>query len=104
MKTMGFKKLTREGFAPYGDFASILQPSGFKFGERPVEFYRDMVQQYLGCTNTISYSACVVDSKDEWIITEAEYHNTTCEGIICLDGDYLMYVAPACELNKEPWD
>lgn len=104
MRTIGYKKLTKDNFAPYGDFASILQPSGFKFGERPVEFYRDMVQQYLGNTNTVSYSACVVDSKEEWIIEEAEYHDTTCEAIICLDGDYLMYVAPAWSLDKDPWD
>lgn len=104
MKTIGYKKLTKENFAPYGDFASIMQPSGYKFGERPVEFYRDMVQQYLGGTNSVSYSACVVDARDEWIIKEAEYHDYTCEAIICLDGDYLMYVAPACEHGNYPWE
>lgn len=103
MRTLGYKKLTRDAFAPYGSFASILQPEGCRLGEPPVEFFRDMVQQYLGNTNTVSYSACVVEAKEEWIIENAEYHNTTCEAIICLDGDYLMHVAPACPEGEEPW-
>lgn len=104
MKTIGYKKLTRDAFAPYGAFGSIISPEGCKFGEPPVEFYRDMVQQYIGLTNTVSYSACVVREKKEWIIENAEYHDTTCEAIICLDGDYLMHVAPACQADEEPWD
>ena len=55
MKQIKIRKLTRDAFAPYGAFASIMQPEGFKFGEKPVEFYRDMVQQYIGTTNTVSY-------------------------------------------------
>ena len=104
MRTIGYKKLTRDAFAPYGAYASILEPTGVKLGEPPVEFYRDMVQQYLGNANTVSYSACVVQAKDEWIIENAEYHNNICEAIICLDGDYLMHVAPACPEDAEPWD
>lgn len=104
MKTIGYRKLTRDAFAPYGAFASILRPEGQRFGEPPVQFYRDMVQQYLGDTNTVSYSACVVRAKQEWIIENAEYHNHTCEAIVCLDGDYLMHVAPAIQTDGEPWD
>ncbi len=104
MKTVGYKKLTRDAFAPYGSFCSMLAPQGCKLGEAPVEFYRDMVQQYIGFTNTVSYSACVVRAKKEWVIENAEYHNQTCEAIICLDGDYLMHVAPAGPSDEEPWD
>lgn len=104
MRTIGYKKLTRDAFAPYGSFASILDPQGCKLGEPPVEFYRDMVQQCLGNTSTVSFSACVVRAKKEWILENAEYHNNTCEAIICLDGDYLMHVAPACPVDEEPWE
>lgn len=103
MKTTGYRKLTKEAFSQYGDFASILNPQGKKFGEPPVEFYRDLVLQNVG-SDKVSYSACVVRQKDEWIIENAEYHNHTSEAIICLDGDYLMHVAPACQQDDEPWD
>lgn len=102
MRTVGIKKLTMEAFAPYGAFASVMAPKGCKLGAKPVEFYRDMVQQYLGNTNTVSYSACVVDQRD-WVIMNTEYHNQCCEAIICLDGDYLAHMAPACPEGEEPF-
>lgn len=104
MKQIKIRKLTREAFASYGSFASIIQPEGCKLGAPPVEFYRDMAQQTLGDASMVSYSACVVKAKSDWIIENAEYHNNTCEAIICLDGDYLMHVAPACPEDEEPWD
>jgi ureidoglycolate hydrolase len=104
MRTIGYRKLTKDAFAPYGAYASILAPFGERFGEPPVQFFRDMVQQYLGHTNTVSYSACVVQQRPDWIIDTAEYHDHTGEAIICLDGDYLMHVAPACQTDEEPWD
>lgn len=103
MRTVGIKKLTMEAFARYGSFASIMAPKGCKMGEKPVEFFRDMAQQYLGATNTVSYSACVVGQR-EWVIANTEYHNFCCEAIIVLDGDYLMHVAPACPEGEEPFD
>jgi len=103
MRTVRIKKLTMEAFAPYGAFASIIDPKGSKLGAKPVEFYRDMAQQYLGNDNTVSYSACVVEKRD-WIITNAEYHNHCCEAIICLDGDYLAHFAPACPEGEYPYD
>ena len=33
------------------------------------------------------------------IVSKAEYHNTTQEGILCLDDDVVIHVAPA---GKEP--
>lgn len=104
MREIGYKKLTRDAFAPYGTFASILAPEGCKMGQPPVEFFRDMVQQPLGRTDAVSYSACVVQAKPEWILENVEYHNHTGEAILCLDGDYLMHVAPACPEDEEPWD
>ena len=103
MRTVKIKKLTAEAFAPYGCFGSILAPSGAHLGQPPVEFYRDMVQQTLGSTGIVSYSACVVEKRD-WVIENAEYHNYCGEAIIVLDGDYLMHVAPACPEGDEPWD
>lgn len=99
MREIGIKRLTKERFEPYGSYASILEPSGEFFGEEPVVFYRDMVQQSLGFATQASYSACVVNQREN-IITNAEAHDACHETILCLDGDYLMHVAPAT-LDKE---
>lgn len=103
MRTIGIRRLTLELFAPYGAFASVMEPKGCKMGARPVEFYRDMVQQTLGVNNMVSYSACVVEQHD-WVITNTEYHNQCCEAIIVLDGDYIAHFAPACPEGEEPFD
>lgn len=103
MRKVGIRRLTPEAFAPYGSYASIMEPQGCHLGTPPVTFYRDMTQQYLGSTNTVSFSTCVVNER-EWVIDCAEYHNYTCEAILVLDGDYLMHVAPAMPEGGDPAD
>ena len=94
MRKTGIKRLSKESFEQYGSYASILEPSGPCFGEEPVVFYRDMVQQSLGFASAASYSTCVV-SQRPWVITNSEAHDYCHETILCLDGDYLMHVALA---------
>ena len=101
MRKTGIRRLTKERFEPYGSYASILDPGGPCFGEEPVLFYRDMVQQNLGFATEVSYSACVVDQRP-WVITNSEAHDYCHETILCLDGDYLMHVAPATVDKKIP--
>jgi ureidoglycolate lyase len=103
MKEIGIKRLSKQSFDKYGSYASILNPDGEFFGEAPVVFYRDMVQQNLGSSTQASYSTCVVDQR-EWVITNAEVHDTCHETILCLDGDYLMHVAPATFEKEIPCD
>lgn len=103
MKEIGIRHLTKDSFEKYGAYASVLEPSGEFFGEEPVVFYRDMIQQNLGSASQASYSTCVVDRRDK-IITNAEVHDYCHETIICLDGDYLMHVAPATSEKELPYD
>lgn len=103
MRKAGIKRLTKENFEPYGSYASILEPSGPCFGEAPVVFYRDMVQQSLGYACNASYSTCVVNQRP-WVITNSEVHDFCHETILCLDGDYLMHVAPATSEKRIPAD
>jgi ureidoglycolate lyase len=80
-----------------------LDPKGDKLGAPPVEFFRDMVQQNIGCETNVSYSACVVEERPR-IIDCIEMHNNCHETIICLDGDYLIHVAPASASGEVPYD
>ncbi len=103
MKKVKIKKLTPEAFARYGSYASIIDPKGDKLGAPPVEFYRDLVQQSLGTASCVSYSACVVEERPH-VIDSIEMHNYCHETIICLDGDYLIHVAPASGSGEVPYD
>jgi len=103
-RTIKVKKLTAEAFARYGSFGNILGETGDKLGQPPVEFYRDLVQQNLGDASAVSYSACVVEKREPMVIDCIEHHDHCHESIICLDGDYLMVVGPACAKDENPYD
>lgn len=94
MKTIKVKKLTADNFAKYGAYADLLNPKGEKIGNTPVEFFRDMAQLKSIQVNSASFSVCRVTKRD-MIIECSECHNYCSEGSIPLDGDVIIYVAPA---------
>ena len=47
----------------------------------------------------IAFSPLVSRKPEKMIITTVEYHNTTCEGVMPLDDDAILHVAPA---SKDP--
>lgn len=93
MPATTIKELTVEAFLPYGRFVSLIDPDAEKLGAPPVEFYRDMVQQDLGGSD-VSFSICRVETR-AMVIDTSEYHTASTEGILPLDNDALIHVAPA---------
>ena len=89
------KPINAADFRPYGDFTEILDPKGFDLGG----FYRDQVTMNIAGGMQVAFSPLVVTKPEKYIVTAAEYHNTTQEGILCLDDDVILHVAPA---SKEP--
>ena len=94
MYTIKAKPITTENFKPYGTFASMLEPTGPSLGD----FYNDQVEFPVSGNLPIAFSPLVVH-KGEMLVTMAEYHDTTCEGVLPLDDDVVLHVAPA---TKEP--
>ena len=103
MHKVKVKKLTGDDFGISGSYADMLNPSGYSFGEQPVLFFRDMLQQNLGNSTNASFSLCAV-YKRPLIIDCSEYHNYCSEAIMPLDGDILMHVAPAVPDDQPPVD
>lgn len=94
MRTTKVKELTLEAFQPYGSYAHFIDPTGEKLGAPPVEFFRDMLLQDLGPRGVAAFSTCRVEKREPFIdITE--YHTHTAEGMLPLDNDVLIHVAPA---------
>jgi ureidoglycolate lyase len=103
MKEIAWKKLSPEGFARYGSYANMINPSTPRLGAEPIEFYRDMVLSTLGAVPVASFSVCRV-MKRPFVVDVSEYHDTTCEIALPLDGDVLMHVAVAGPEKEFPFD
>jgi ureidoglycolate lyase len=101
MRTLKAGPLSMEAFAPFGQYANFIDPDALKIGAPPIEFFRDMVPLNLGGSNLPSFSVCRVE-KREMIIDATEYHDTSGEGIMPLDGDVLMHVGPAVPPGQAP--
>ena len=91
MKTIKAKPITKENFASYGEIVNMYQPDCFGFGAGTESaFYPDAVTLHLGTCNDPSICICQV-KKRENIITNYEFHDYTCEGLLPLDADVIIY-------------
>ena len=95
MRTLKAKPITAENFAAYGSFTNILEPAGSSLGH----FYNDKVLLPVSGSMPIAFSPLVMDKPEKMIVSEVEYHDTTGEGILPLDDDVVMHVAPP---SKDP--
>lgn len=95
MKTIQVKPLTAENFKPYGTFSNMLEPTGPHLGD----FYNDQVEFPVSGDLPVAFSPLISRKPEKMIVTTVEYHNTTCEGVLPLDDDAILHVAPA---SKEP--
>ena len=91
MRQIKAQTLTEEKFAPYGSFCSVTDPKGFHMGD----FYRDQVVMHVSGEHNIAFSPLVMHKADHMLVQKAEYHNSTCEGMVVMDDDIVIHVAPA---------
>jgi ureidoglycolate lyase len=103
MRKIRVKELDRDSFDVYGSYQYMINPGTEKIGEEPIEFFRDMVQLNLGSVSSASISVCRVQ-KRPFVINMVEYHDGSSEGILPLDGDIIIHVAPATPPDKIPLD
>lgn len=92
MREVKAVKINAADFAPYGTFCSMTEPGGYSLEGEIHKFYPDRISGT--CVGTMAFSPIEV-RKDERIVKMAEYHTTTWEGIVALDDDMLIHVAPA---------
>ena len=102
MRTIQAQPLTAAAFAPYGCFASVLQPEGPSLSGELHTFYRENSRFFYQGKLPLGFSPIAVKKPEKMIITCAEYHNATCEAIIALNDDFILHVAPANGGTPEP--
>lgn len=88
---LNIENLTKENFSDYGFFTDLIKPESNCFGDAPVEFYPDIIQMYFP-TSVASMSSVVVYPR-AFIVDGTEYHGSTCEATLPIDGDILIHVA-----------
>ena len=93
MITIKAVPITNENFRPYGSFASMLNPSGNCF-PGDATFYPDQVEINVAHGLPITFSPLTVKKPEKYIVSQAEYHNYTAEGVFVIDDDAIIHVAP----------
>ena len=90
-----------EAFLPFGTYNTLVDPKTTVISEKPIKFFRDIVQLGLGGACMPSFSTCRVEKRDP-VIDITEYHTRCCEGILPLDNDALIHVGPAKPVGEAP--
>jgi len=91
MRTIKAKLITRENFKSYGEIVDMLHPDCWGFGAGTENaFFPDALSLPLGNNNPPSICICQVKSGDN-VITNYEYHDFTCEGLLPIDADIIIY-------------
>ena len=93
MRKIKLEKLTKEAFAPFGIYYEMLNPEGYALCGELHRFYPDRFT-IPGVSGALAFSPICVRKPDEMLVTQIEYHTTTCEVIIPLNDDMILHVAP----------
>ena len=86
MKTIKAVPITAENFRPYGSFCSMLDPQGNCF-PGDATFYPDQVELNVQGGKPVTFSPLTVKKPSRMIVTQAEYHDYTGEGVFVIDDD-----------------
>ncbi len=92
MRQVKATKISAANFAPYGTVCQMTEPEGYALQGEIHRFYPDRISGT--CMGSLGFSPIAV-KKDDRVVKMAEYHTTTWEGIVALDGDMIIHVAPA---------
>lgn len=93
MYTIKAQKLTPEAFRKYGVYQDLLDNEALKQSSIfPQNFFADVVTLDFGNTNLPTISVCHVKKTPRNIISFLEAHKFTCEGLLPLDGDVIIFV------------
>ena len=85
--------ITAENFRPYGSFASMLNPEG-NCCPGDATCYPDQVELNVQGGKPVTFSPLTVKKPERMIVSQAEYHNYTGEGVFVIDDDAVIHVAP----------
>ena len=87
------KPLTPEAFRKYGTYQNLLDDESLARNSiRTGGFFPDLITLNFGKDTLPSVCLCSVKKRDKRIIGFLEAHGKTCEGLLPLDADVIIYV------------
>ena len=93
MYTIKAKQLTAEAFRKYGTYQNLLDNEEMKKNSIfPENFFADLVTLDFGTSTLPTISICHVKKQEKNIVAFLEAHKFTCEGLLPLDGDVIIFV------------
>jgi ureidoglycolate lyase len=96
MEVIKAKPITAEGFAKYGEYLNLLDNNAVatKSVLPPFGFFPDLIKLDFGGQTLPTISVCQVKKTEKNIVAFMEAHRYTCEGLVALDGDIIIFVGP----------
>ncbi len=91
MRKIKVEQLTKESFAPFGEYYEMTSPSGYALQGEIHSFYPDRITAFQG--NNVAFSPLVVKKPDKMIVKQVEFHTKSCELIMPLTDDMIIHVA-----------
>lgn len=93
MKEIKVKALEQQAFARYGEFINLLDEGALAAKSIfPHSFFADVIKLDLGDTTLPTVSVCLAKRQEEKRIAMLEAHQFTCEGLLPLDDDVIIFV------------
>lgn len=88
------KELTKESFQKYGVYQNLLDNDSMKKNSIfSSSFFADLVAMDFGGSTLPTVSVCHVKKQEKNIVSFLEAHQYTCEGLLPLDGDVIIFVS-----------
>ena len=93
MKTLIAQPLTKERFQKYGEFQNLLDDASLaRKSIFPQGFFADVVKLDFATTTLPTISVCQVTKQEKNLIRMLEAHKYTCEGLLPLEADVIIFV------------
>ncbi|MBQ9736041.1 MAG: ureidoglycolate lyase [Clostridia bacterium] len=92
MKTVKLEALSKEAFAPFGEYYTMSAPEGYPLCGELHRFYPDRLT--TATSGLLAFSPILVKKPEVMKVTQIEYHTTTAEIILPLNDDMILHVAP----------
>lgn len=93
MRTIQAKPLSPESFRKYGVYQNLLDDASMGCNSvNPAGFFPDLITLNFGTTTLPSVCCCSVTKIEKNIIRSMEAHQYTCEGLLPIDADVIIFV------------
>ena len=93
MKQITVKELSREAFRQYGTYQNLLDNAEMATASvNKAGFFADIMTLNFATTTLPSVCVCNVKKEEKNIIGMVEAHGQTCEGLLPLDADVIIFV------------